>query len=244
MPNYKYRATAMSGKTVRGNLVASDPEALLNELKKQDLFLLDYTQTNKTSFGSKLKPKELTDFCRQLGSLLDAGVSVIQSFNIISNRASISKFARKSFSDITTDLKHGKALSEAMADQGKVFPELLISMVRAGEASGKIGDTFLSMGQHFQKQQRIKSQVKGALAYPIVLMILLVLVIIVMFTFILPMFGDMFTDMELPLMTRVLMGISNFLTHYWLPWAWWVRWWRCLSSSCGRRQHGSPSTGW
>ena len=158
----------MSGKTVRGNLVASDPEALLNELKKQDLFLLDYTQTNKTSFGSKLKPKELTDFCRQLGSLLDAGVSVIQSFNIISNRASISKFARKSFSDITTDLKHGKALSEAMADQGKVFPELLISMVRAGEASGKIGDTFLSMGQHFQKQQRIKSQVKGALAYPIV----------------------------------------------------------------------------
>ena len=99
----EYRATAMSGKTVRGNLVASDPEALLNELKKQDLFLLDYTQTNKTSFGSKLKPKELTDFCRQLGSLLDAGVSVIQSFNIISNRASISKFARKSFSDITTD---------------------------------------------------------------------------------------------------------------------------------------------
>ena len=73
MPNYKYRATAMSGKTVRGNLVASDPEALLNELKKQDLFLLDYTQTNNTSFGSKLIPKELTDFCRQLGSLLDAG---------------------------------------------------------------------------------------------------------------------------------------------------------------------------
>mgnify|MGYP002236756642 CR=1 FL=1 len=156
----------MSGKTVRGNLVASDPEALLNELKKQDLFLLDYTQTNKTSFGSKLKPKELTDFCRQLGSLLDAGVSVIQSFNIISNRASISKFAKKSFSDITTDLKHGKALSEAMADQGKVFPELLISMVRAGEASGKIGDTFLSMGQHFQKQQRINLRSRARLDVP------------------------------------------------------------------------------
>ena len=133
----------------------------------------------------------------------------------ISNRASISKFARKCFSDITTDLKHGKALSDAMADQGKVFPELLISMVRAGEASGKIGDTFINMGEHFQKQQRIKSQVKGALAYPLVLVILLVLVIIVMFTFILPMFGDMFTDMELPLMTRILMGMSDFLTHYW-----------------------------
>ena len=215
MPNYKYRATAMSGKMVRGTLAASDPEALLNELKKKDLFLLDYTQTSKTSFGSKLKAKELTDFCRQLGSLLDAGVSVIQSFNIISNRASISQFARKCFSDITTDLKHGKALSDAMADQGKVFPELLISMVRAGEASGKIGDTFINMGEHFQKQQRIKSQVKGALAYPLVLVILLVLVIIVMFTFILPMFGDMFTDMELPLMTRILMGMSDFLTHYW-----------------------------
>lgn len=83
MPNYKYRATAMSGKMVRGTLAASDPEALLNELKKKDLFLLDYTQTSKTSFGSKLKAKELTDFCRQLGSLLDAarfGDPVVQYY--------------------------------------------------------------------------------------------------------------------------------------------------------------------
>lgn len=215
MPNYKYRATELSGKTVKGVMTASDPEALLNELKKKDLFLLDYTQTSKTSFGSKLKAKELTDFCRQLGSLLEAGVSVIQSFNIISNRDSISKFAKKCFAEMTTDLKHGKALSEAMADQGKVFPELLISMVRAGEASGKIGETFMNMGEHFQKQQRIKSQVKGALAYPIVLMVLLVAVIILMFTVILPMFGDMFTDTELPLMTKIMMGMSNFLIHYW-----------------------------
>lgn len=215
MPNYKYRATALSGKMVRGTMMASDPEALLNELKKKDLFLLDYSQTNRTSFSAKLKPKELTDFCRQLGSLLEAGVSVIQSFNIIANRSSCSKVAKKVFSEISTDLKHGKALSEAMADQGKIFPELLISMVRAGEASGKIGETFLNMGTHFQKQQRIRSQVKGALAYPCVLAILLVLVIIVMFTFIIPMFGDMFTDMELPLMTKIMMGMSNFLTHYW-----------------------------
>ena len=118
LPNYKYRATALSGKMVRGTMMASDPEALLNELKKKDLFLLDYSQTNRTSFGAKLKPKELTDFCRQLGSLLEAGVSVIQSFNIIANRSSCSKVAKKVFSEISTDLKHGKALSEAMADQG------------------------------------------------------------------------------------------------------------------------------
>lgn len=215
MPNYKYRATNLAGKTVRGVENASDPEALLNILKGKDLFLLDYSQASRTGFGSKLKAAELTDFCRQLGSLLEAGVSVIQSFNIIANRESMSKFAKKCFEDIATDLKHGKALSEAMADQGKIFPELLISMIRAGEASGKIGETFTSMGTHFQKQQRIKSQVKGALAYPCVLGILLILVIVVMFTFIVPMFGDMFTDMELPLMTRIMMGMSNFLTHYW-----------------------------
>lgn len=215
MPNYKYRATELGGKVVKGTMTVSDPEALLNALKEKDLFLLDYTQTTRTSFGSKLKAAELTDFCRQLGSLLDAGVSVIQAFNIISNRQSMSKFAKKTFSEITTDLKHGKALSEAMADQGKVFPELLISMIRAGEASGKIGETFINMGQHFQKQNRIKAQVKGALAYPCVLVVLLILVIIVMFTFILPMFGDMFTDMELPLMTRILMGMSDFMIHYW-----------------------------
>ncbi len=215
MPKYKYRATNLAGKSIRGTMVASDPEALLNELKKQDLFLLDYTQTTRTSFGSKLKSAELTDFCRQLGSLLEAGVSVIQAFNIISNRDSISKFAKKCFSEVTTDLKHGKALSDAMADQGGVFPELLISMVRAGEASGKIGETFMNMGQHFQKQQRIKSQVKGALAYPCVLVCLLIAVIIVMFAFIIPMFGEMFENQELPITTKIMMGMSDFLTTRW-----------------------------
>lgn len=200
---------------VHGTMAATDPEALLNALKEKDLFLMDYKQVTRTGFGSKLKSAELTDFCRQLGTLLNAGVSVIQSFNIISNRESISKFAKKCFSEITTDLKHGKALSEGMANQGKVFPELLISMIRSGEASGKIGETFLSMGEHFQKQQRIKKQVKGALAYPCVLMVLLIAVIILMFTFILPMFGDMFSDMELPLVTRIFMAMSHSMTHYW-----------------------------
>ena len=200
---------------VRGTQAATDPEALLTALKEKDLFLLEYKQASATGFGSKLKSAELTDFCRQLGTLLNAGVSVIQAFNIISNRESISKFAKKCFAEITTDLKHGKSLSEAMADQGKVFPELLISMVRSGEASGKIGDTFMTMGLHFQKQNRIKKQVKSAMMYPIVLLILLIGVIILMFTFILPMFGDMFTDMELPLVTRIFMAMSNSMTHYW-----------------------------
>lgn len=215
MPNYSYRATDFSGKMIRGKENATDPEALLNALKNKGLFLMDYKQVTRTGFGSKLKAAELTDFCRQLGTLLDAGVSVIQSFNIISNRESISKFAKKCFQEICTDLKHGKALSEAMADQGKVFPELLISMVRSGEASGKIGETFTSMGEHFQKQNRIKKQVKGALAYPCVLMVLLVAVIILMFTFILPMFGDMFENTELPTITKIFMGISSSMTKFW-----------------------------
>lgn len=215
MPRYRYRATELSGKTVRGAMEASDPQALLDSLKNKDLFLLDYTQTSATSFGSKLKSAELTDMCRQLGTLLNAGVSIIQAFNILSNRHNVSRVAKKCYIEVTTDLKHGKSLSEAMADQGKIFPELLVSMVRSGEASGKIGDTFISMGEHFQKQQRIASQVKGALAYPIVLLILLIGVIILLFTFVLPMFGDMFTDMELPVTTRILMGISTFLTTRW-----------------------------
>lgn len=215
LPNYRYRATAINGKTVRGTLTASDPDAMLSELKKKDLFLLDYSQVSQTLFGSKLKSAELTDFCRQVGSFLDAGVSVTQSFQIIASRDSISKFGKKCYSEICTSLKHGKSLSEAMADQGKVFPELLISMIRAGETSGKIGETFTNMGTHFQKQQRIKSQVNGALAYPCILVVLLVLVIIVLFTFVIPMFGEMFTDSELPITTRIMMGMSDFLANRW-----------------------------
>jgi type IV pilus assembly protein PilC len=214
VPNYKYRATDLSGKTIRGIQTATDPDSLLNLLREKDLFLLDYKSVSGGR-GGKMKSEELTDFCRQMGSLLTAGVTVIQAFKIIGNRQSISAKSRKIYDQISTDLKHGKALSDAMAARGHVFPELLISMVRSGEASGKIGETFLNMGTHFQKQNRIKKQVKGAMAYPIVLMILLVAVIILMFTYILPMFGEMFEQTELPLTTRVLMGMSHFMVNRW-----------------------------
>lgn len=215
MPKYQYRATNPQGKQVRGTVTAPDPEALLEELKRQDLFMLDYRQVTGTSFGSKLKSDELTDFCRQMGTLLNAGVTIIQAFTIMSNRTSISKNAKRIYGEIMTDLKRGKALSDAMADQGKNFPELLIAMIRAGEASGQLGETFINMGQHFQKQNRLKAQVRGALMYPIVLLILLIGVIVLLFTFILPMFGDMFADMDLPVTTRALMAISKFLTTRW-----------------------------
>ncbi len=215
LPNYKYRATDLAGKTIKGTIAASDPEALLSILREKDLFLVDYSAASGTGFGSKMKSAELCDFCRQLGTLLNAGVSVIQAFKIISNRSSVSKLGRRVYTDISTDLKHGKALSEAMADQGKVFPELLISMIRSGEASGKMGDTFVNMGEHFQKQNRIKKQVKSALMYPMVLLVLLIAVIIVMFTFILPMFGGMFENAELPITTRAMMAMSDFLIHKW-----------------------------
>lgn len=219
MPKYKYKATNLAGKTVRGTMTATDPEALLTSLREKDLFMLDYSAVTASSGGGigkkKIKSAELTEFCRQLGTLLNAGVSVIQAFKIISNRQGASNTAKRVYSEISTDLKHGKALSEAMADQGKIFPELLISMVRSGEASGKIGETFVNMGEHFQKNNRIKKQVKGALAYPIVLMVLLVAVIILMFTFILPMFGDMFENTELPITTKIMMAMSDFMITKW-----------------------------
>lgn len=218
MPNYKYRATNLAGKTIRGKMTASDPEALLTALREKDLFMLDYSAIEGgggSKFGSKIKSAELTEFCRQLGTLLNAGVSVIQAFKIISNRQGASKTAKRVYGEITTDLKHGKALSEAMSDQGKIFPELLVSMVRSGEASGKIGDTFVNMGEHFQKQNRIKKQVKGALAYPMVLLVLLIAVIVLMFTFILPMFGEMFENTELPITTKIMMAMSDFMITKW-----------------------------
>lgn len=215
MPNYKYRATDLTGKTVKGTLNTSDPEALLSALRDKDLFLLDYSVSSGAGFGAKMKSAELCDFCRQLGTLLNAGVSVIQAFKIIGNRQSASKLAKRVYGDISTDLKHGKALSDSMGDQGRIFPELLVSMTRSGEASGKMGDTFINMGEHFQKQNRIKKQVKGALAYPMVLLVLLIGVIILMFTYILPMFGDMFENTEMPFFTRLLMSMSDFMIHKW-----------------------------
>lgn len=213
LAEYNYVAATMAGKTVRGKLAANSPEGLKENLLRQELFLLDYDEISKAS-GKRLKANQLADFCRELSSMLGTGVSLVRSMQIIMNR-DLPPAMKNTFTALNHLIKRGVALSEAMEQQGEVFPELLINMIKAGEANGHLDESLKKMAAHYEAEHRTNQDIKGAMTYPIILIVITVIVIIAVFTFIFPTFMGVFGDMELPAITQVMMGISNFLTQQW-----------------------------
>ena len=182
MAVYQYVASNMGGKISKGQITTATPEQLREILKQQNLFLISYEEKANVTYGRKLKANELSELCRELASLLGSGVSVVRSFTIISGR-DIEPKLKKAYTNITTQIKRGVPLSDAMEMQGRMFPEMLINMIRAGEESGRIDQTFDKMAAHYEKEYRLNGAVKSAMTYPIILLVLIVVVMMALFTF-------------------------------------------------------------
>ena len=215
MAKYKYSATDAVGKMNKGMMDAENPEDLREKLRKKDLFMVDCSISMNTDLNldflmpRKMKVEDLTSFCREMCSMLGSGVNMVRALNILAKQ-DVKPYLKKCYTKLATDIKHGTALSDAMAAQGSMFPELLVAMIRAGEASGKIDQTFEKMGEHFDKSHKLKSQIKSAMTYPMVLRVLIIVVIIALFTFVMPQFGSMLAETKVPKITVIMMAISDF----------------------------------
>lgn len=210
MAVYQYVASNMGGKISKGQVTTATPEQLREILKQQNLFLISYEEKANITYGRKLKANELSELCRELASLLGSGVSVVRSFTIISGR-DIEPKLKKAYGNITTQIKRGVPLSDAMEMQGRMFPEMLINMIRAGEESGRIDQTFEKMSVHYEKEYKLTGAVKSAMTYPIILLVLIVCVMMGLFTFVLPTFFELFDGMEVPKLTQIVMSLSTFI---------------------------------
>jgi type IV pilus assembly protein PilC len=215
MAKYKYSATDVVGKMNKGVMEADNTEDLREKLRKKDLFMVDCTVSMNTDINldflgpKKMKTEDLTAFCREMSSMLGSGVNMVRALNILAKQDS-KPYLKKVYGKLATDIKHGMALSDAMAAQGSMFPELLVAMIRAGEASGKIDQTFEKMGVHFDKSHKLKQQIKSAMTYPMVLLVLIIVVIIALFTFVMPQFGSMLESTTVPKITVFMMTLSDF----------------------------------
>lgn len=214
MAEFSYLAAQPDGKKVRGKLNVNTPEQLKETLAGRKLTLLDYKEAHE-SHGKRLKSNQLAEFCRELSSMLGTGVSLVRSMQIILNR-DLNPAMKATFVSLNSLIKRGVALSEAMERQDDVFPELLINMVKAGESNGKLDDSLKKMADHYESEHRTNQDVKGAMTYPIILIVITVLVIIIVFTYIFPTFIGVFGDMDLPVLTQIMIAISNFMTQKWL----------------------------
>ena len=170
--------------------------------------------TKEETKNYKMKLKELANFCREIGTMMNSGLPLIRTVSILASREDNKKL-KAIYNDIYVKLQQGQTLSDALKEQGKAFPDILIQMVRSGEASGNMQDTMMVLNNQFTNDNKIKNKVKSAMTYPIILGIVTIVVLLIVYTAVLPSFFSMFEGMELPLITEINIIISKFIMSYW-----------------------------
>lgn len=215
MARFKYVAKDMSGKVHKGTVEAASENALTQQLREENLYLVEAKDLNGAKKHKKLKAKQLAAFCRELSTLLASGVTLVRALDIISEQEGINKDERDIYKDVLQDLKRGISLSDAMESK-ECFPDLMIGMICSGEGSGNLDLVTQRLSVQYEKDYKLTQQVKSAMTYPCILLVLCVVIVILIVTFILPQFQSLFDQMEsLPMITNILIAVSNFLVQKW-----------------------------
>jgi type IV pilus assembly protein PilC len=216
MPEYKYRAQDSKGKIVKGKAEAIDESDLQKRFHDAGMLLLDVRPLVKQISLKPLKKMQLADFCRQLGTLTKAGVTLVKALEIVANDESLSDYEKQLYIKLRDRIVQGVALSTVMTELEPAFPPLLIFMIKAAETSGTFDTTCLRLADQYTRDAQLEQTAKNALTYPKILSVLIVLVLLILFGYVIPQFEDIFSTLpSLPLPTRILMGISNFVAHKW-----------------------------
>ena len=229
MPQFSYAGKSAQGGPLKGIIEAASAQAAAQALLSQNIVPISIEETKKVSgtnnssgfdIGSLLEQKvgldEMIIFSRQMYSLLKAGIPIIRAIKGLSENASHKRF-QEILKDIADQLEQGRSLSSAMVKYEKVFTRLTISVVVVGENTGKLDDVFLQLALYFEREQETRKRIKSALRYPTFVLIALAIAMFILNLFVVPVFTQMFErfDTELPIMTLVLIGTSNFFVNYW-----------------------------
>lgn len=214
MATFKYIAKDINSKKYHGKREVNSREELVALLRSENLYLLKCKEIVKEEDRKKMKLNDLSEFCRELGTMVSSGISLIMAMNIIAKRTPNPKL-QALYKDIYVKLQQGLSLSDALAAQGEMFPSLMINMFRASESTGMLDKTSMKLATQFDKDNKLQNKVKSAMMYPMILVIVTIFVVIAVFTLILPNFFDMFGDAPIPLITQVMFGISKAMIANW-----------------------------
>ncbi len=222
MPRFEYTARDTKAKVYRGVVDAASPAALAARLRADGYIVTSIKPAGGKSIPApdlvkkRVTKRDLAVMCRQLGTLLKAGVPITEALNVTQGQTT-NQMLRTALEQVFKDVQIGNSLSAALDKHSTVFPGILTRMVEAGEAAGTLDLTFDNLAEHFKREHELQAKIKGALTYPIVIMSIAILVVILLFTLVLPKFMDMFSGMGvgLPLPTRIMMSVGDFCQRYW-----------------------------
>ena len=213
---FRYTATDLSGKTVRGKESADDKAALVQKLKDKGLFCTSFTEEAEKVQDAKVKfkTKDLAFFSRQISTMLTSGISLVKALSILINQQEDKK-KKALLMEMYDDVQRGKSFSEAFISQGNAFPNLFISMVAAGESSGNLDHIMQRLSDHYDKENKTNNKIKSAMSYPIVLGVIMLVIVVALFAFVMPSFAGMFSNPDdIPAFTQFLLSVSDSMVHY------------------------------
>ena len=211
---FDYVAITPDNREEKGKIEAENRDDAYKQLYARGLYVSTLKSNNRDiEIEYRFKIAELSDFCRQIGNMLNAGIPLIKVLNIMQNR-DVSQKIKNVYLKLYKNIQKGESFSAALQESEKSFDKILINMVKAGEASGGLGVTMIKLADYYDIKDRLNKKVKSAMMYPMVLVALVIVVVIAMFTLILPNFLATFEGMELPLITKILMAISSAMLNH------------------------------
>ncbi len=223
MPTYQYTVRDSTGAVKTGTSEAENQDILKRRLVEQGFQVNDVKQTannKKRSPGAgwgKVKLGDLSIFCRQFSTMIDAGVSLVRALDVLGEQTQNPKLKRI-LRDIQTEVESGQTLSKSMQKYPRVFNNLVIGLIRAGEVGGVLEEALQRLSHFLEKDMELRRKVKAALTYPAIVVVVALLIVLGLCTFIVPKFIELFKDLgvkELPAMTQFLVDFSDFLKTKW-----------------------------
>ncbi len=220
--DYQYVAYTEDKKLVKGKLSATSEEAAINLLNYggyQAVSLKPITpflnMENLFSRFSRVKPREIVMFSRQFALLLESGTDIVSSLELMQSQVTNRKL-QEVIGDVASDIRGGSSLSAALSKHPQAFPELYYRTIAAGEQAGNLEVVLRQMADYLERQSDVEKKIKNAMTYPIIVAIVAVIVAVIIVTKVLPAFVDLYSsfNVELPLTTRMLMGMSDWLIDY------------------------------
>ena len=223
MSTYVYTARPERGSPLKGQVQGESKAAVAADLRRKGLTVLEIDE-KRTSFNinemlegfTAIKPRDRVIFSRQFATMINAGLALLRALYILEEQTSNPRF-RKIISRVRMDVEAGMPLSDAIEKHPVAFDRLYVSMVRAGEIGGVLDQTLDRLATQLEKDDSLRRSVKSAMVYPLLILSFAILVMFALILFVIPVFGAMYNDLggQLPMLTRVMMGISNVMRGFW-----------------------------
>ncbi|MFP5245500.1 MAG: type II secretion system F family protein, partial [Thermoanaerobaculia bacterium] len=220
MPTFEWKGTARNGQTQTGVLVADSKDAVINMMRRQQIVVTAVKEKGKEialpKFGGSVPPQSIAIFTRQFSVMIDAGLPLVQCLEILGSQQDHKVFKR-TLIQIRQDVESGSNLADAMRKHPKVFNDLFTNMVAAGEAGGILDTILQRLATYIEKSVKLNAQVKSAMIYPVAVISIAAIVVAVILWKVIPVFASLFASLgaELPLPTRIVIALSNFIADFW-----------------------------